>query len=159
MSTLETRLESMQEGAATRDAERDTHLNQTLAEQKEDYRLGFEGLSEQLGAVTQKVNSESEMVGGKFGKVEENFGALQAALRDIQADNNDKLGRMVEETRKGKEIMSWLEGRVKDSKVEYTGKIHEIAHVAREQRRQVSGDRDRIFSTQGAHGDDEPYAG
>ena len=33
-----------------------------------------------------------------------------------------QLGRMVEETRKGKEIMSWLEGRVKDRSVSLSNK-------------------------------------
>ena len=59
------------------------------------------------------------------------------------------LFQVVEDSRNGKEMMGWLEGKLKESKVEtrflliesillfpqveYTGKIHEIAHVAREQ--------------------------
>ena len=54
----------------------------------------------------------------------------------------------MEESRNSKEMMGWLESKIKESKVifqehnflninfcqvEYTGKIHEIAHVAREQ--------------------------
>ena len=61
--------------------------------------------------------------------------------------------KVVEESRNAKEMMGWLEGKIKECKVnfdqikyiylfckcdqlfqvEYTGKIHEIAHVAREQ--------------------------
>ena len=50
-------------------------------------------------------------------QVEENFNALQAALREIQTDNGRKIERVVEESRNSKELLAWMEGKIKDSKV------------------------------------------
>ena len=59
----------------------------------------------------------------------------------------------MEDSRNSKDLLTWMESKIKESKVEYTGKvgnsltvdlceiiffiqIHEIAHVTREQRRE-----------------------
>ena len=65
--------------------------------------------------------------------MEENFNQLQTALRDIQQDNSRKIERVsiwvfgnwnfnlfskvVEESRNAKEMMGWLEGKIKECKV------------------------------------------
>ena len=119
-----------------------------------------EEIREKFGDVTTKVDSLNENLkvsedGGteKFNKVEANFNALQTALRDIQTDNSRKIERVVEDSRNSKDLLTWMESKIKESKVEYTGKvgnsltvdlceiifliqIHEIAHVTREQRRE-----------------------
>ena len=119
-----------------------------------------EEIREKFGDVTNKVDNLNENLkvtedGGteKFNKVEANFNALQTALRDIQTDNSRKIERVVEDSRNSKDLLTWMESKIKESKVEYTGKvgnsltvdlceiifliqIHEIAHVTREQRRE-----------------------
>ena len=87
-------------------------------------------MSDKFGAVTSKVDNLNEILkhsedGGteKFNKVEANFNALQTALRDIQTDNSRKIERVVEDTRNSKDLLTWLESKIKESKVEYTGKV------------------------------------
>ena len=87
-------------------------------------------MSEKFGSVTSKVDNLNEILkhsedGGteKFNKVEANFNALQTALRDIQTDNSRKIERVVEDTRNSKDLLTWLESKIKESKVEYTGKV------------------------------------
>ena len=89
-----------------------------------------EEMREKFGAVTSKVDNLNENLkvsedGGadKFNKVEANFNALQTALRDIQSDNSRKIERVVEETRNSKDLLTWMESKIKESKVEYTGKV------------------------------------
>ena len=89
-----------------------------------------EEIREKFGDVTTKVDSLNENLkvsedGGteKFNKVEANFNALQTALRDIQTDNSRKIERVVEDTRNSKDLLTWLESKIKESKVEYTGKV------------------------------------
>lgn len=79
----------------------------------------------------------------KFKRVEENFNALQTALRDIQSDNSSKiqkvadigillipiflffwilltinpLMKVAEDTRSSRDLLTWMEARVKESKV------------------------------------------
>ena len=59
-------------------------------------------MSEKFSDVSLKVDSLSENItvsdtGGqeKFRRVEENFNALQTALRDIQSDNSDKIQKVL----------------------------------------------------------------
>ena len=93
-------------------------------------------MSEKFGAVTSKVDNLNEILkhsesGGteKFNKVEANFNALQTALRDIQTDNSRKIERVVEDTRNSKDLLTWLESKIKESKVEYTGKVSSLRSV------------------------------
>ena len=89
-----------------------------------------EEIREKFGDVTSKVDNLNENLkvsedGGtdKFNKVEANFNALQTALRDIQTDNSRKIERVVEDTRNSKDLLTWMESKIKESKVEYTGKV------------------------------------
>ena len=59
-------------------------------------------MSEKFSDVSLKVDSLSENItvsdtGGqeKFRRVEENFNALQTALRDMQSDNSDKIQKVL----------------------------------------------------------------
>ena len=68
---------------------------ESLAKMKEE-------MSEKFSDVSLKVDSLSENItvsdtGGqeKFRRVEENFNALQTALRDIQSDNSDKIQKVL----------------------------------------------------------------
>ena len=98
-------------------------------------------MSEKFSDVSLKVDSLNENItvsdtGGqeKFKRVEENFNALQTALRDIQSDNSSKiqkvadfffwilltinpLMKVAEDTRSSRDLLTWMEARVKESKV------------------------------------------
>ena len=104
-----------------------------LEKMKEEMRAKFSDVSTKVDSLNDNLKNSEDGGRQKFSKVEENFNALQNALRDIQSDNSKKIERVVEESRNSKDLLAWMEGKLKDSKVEYTGKIHEIAHVAREQ--------------------------
>ena len=121
---IETSLKDSAEENSKRAVASEKTLVDTLNTLKEDMR-------EKLDAVTSKVDTLNENLkisedGGteKFHKVETNFNALQTALRDIQTDNSRKIERVVEETRNSKDLLTWLESKIKESKVEYTGKVH-----------------------------------
>ena len=153
LEALEASLRDSAEESDKRAAASEKTLVDSLNTLKEEIR-------EKFGDVTTKVDSLNENLkvsedGGteKFNKVEANFNALQTALRDIQTDNSRKIERVVEDSRNSKDLLTWMESKIKESKVEYTGKvgnsltvdlceiifliqIHEIAHVTREQRRE-----------------------
>ncbi|XP_023325625.1 uncharacterized protein LOC111699245 [Eurytemora carolleeae] len=134
--SLEGRIEEIKDDATNHNKTVQESFLESMEKLKEESREKILEISERISGISEECNRGSEEYGGKFAKVEENFNILQVGLRDIQEDNHDKLDKIVSETNKTKEIMGWLEGRVKDSKVEYTGKIHELAHVSREQRRE-----------------------
>ena len=153
LEALEASLRDSAEESDKRAAASEKTLVDSLNTLKEEIR-------EKFGDVTTKVDNLNENLkvsedGGteKFNKVEANFNALQTALRDIQTDNSRKIERVVEDSRNSKDLLTWMESKIKESKVEYTGKvgnsltvdlceiifliqIHEIAHVTREQRRE-----------------------
>ena len=122
MEAIEQSLRDNAEESEKRAATSET-LVDTLSSLKDE-------MSEKFGAVTSKVDNLNEILkhsenGGteKFNKVEANFNALQTALRDIQTDNSRKIERVVEDTRNSKDLLTWLESKIKESKVEYTGKV------------------------------------
>ena len=111
-------------------------LVDALDKMKEEMRDKFGDVSSKVDSLNDNLKVSEDGGTEKFKKVEANFNALQTALRDIQTDNSEKIKKVVEETRNSRDLLSWMESKIKDSKVEYSGKIHEIAHVTREQRRE-----------------------
>ena len=143
MEAIEQSLRDNAEESEKRAATSET-LVDTLSSLKDE-------MSEKFGAVTSKVDNLNEILkhsedGGteKFNKVEANFNALQTALRDIQTDNSRKIERVVEDTRNSKDLLTWLESKIKESKVEYTGKVRpEISPVQEILRQMFADTRDR----------------
>ena len=107
-----------------------------LDKMKDEMRDKFLDVSSKVDSLNDNLKVSEDGGTEKFKKVEANFNALQTALRDIQTDNSEKIKKVVEDTRNSRDLLTWMESKIKESKVEYTGKIHEIAHVTREQRRE-----------------------
>ena len=100
---------------------------------KDEMRNKFGDVSSKVDSLNENLKNSEDGGLEKFKKVEANFNALQTALRDIQTDNSEKIKKVVDDTRNSRDLLTWMESKIKESKVEYTGKIHEIAHVTREQ--------------------------
>ena len=133
MEAIEKTLKETKEESEKKYGENEKTFLDELEKMKEEMRAKFSDVSTKVDSLNENLKNSEDGGKQKFSKVEENFNALQNALRDIQSDNSKKIERVVEESRNSKDMLAWMEGKLKDSKVEYTGKIHEIAHVAREQ--------------------------
>jgi len=136
LESIEKTLKEAKEESDKKYGDNEKTFVEELEKMKEEMRAKFSDVSTKVDSLNENLKNSDDGGKQKFTKVEENFNALQNALRDIQSDNSKKIERVVEESRNSKDMLAWMEGKIKDSKVEYTGKIHEIAHVAREQRRE-----------------------
>ena len=133
MEAIESSLKTNAEDTEKRALESEKTLVEALDKMKDEMRDKFGDVSSKVDTLNDNLKVSEDGGVEKFKKVEANFNALQTALRDIQTDNSEKIKKVVEDTRNSRDLLTWMESKIKESRVEYTGKIHEIAHVTREQ--------------------------
>ena len=133
LEAIEANLKSNAADNEKRSSESEKTLVAALDQMKDEMRNKFGDVSSKVDSLNENLKNSEDGGLEKFKKVEANFNALQTALRDIQTDNSEKIKKVVDDTRNSRDLLTWMESKIKESKVEYTGKIHEIAHVTREQ--------------------------
>ena len=133
MEAIESNLKNSAQENEKRAIDSEKTLVDALDKMKEEMRAKFGDVSTKVDNLNDNLKVSEDGGSEKFKKVEQNFSALQTALRDIQTDNSEKIKKIGEDTRNSRDLLTWMEAKIKESKVEYTGKIHEIAHVTREQ--------------------------
>ena len=133
MEAIESNLKNSAQENEKRAIVSEKTLVDALDKMKEEMRAKFGDVSTKVDNLNDNLKVSEDGGSEKFKKVEQNFSALQTALRDIQTDNSEKIKKIGEDTRNSRDLLTWMESKIKESKVEYTGKIHEIAHVTREQ--------------------------
>ena len=131
--SLGSTIDALKNDYETRLQEGDKSHQEDVNKRYEEMSAKFTEASESLDDLKNRVKTLEEAGNQNNSRIQENFDALQDSFRDIQKDNSRKMERVVDDSKSSREMLSWLEPRLKDSKVEYTGKIHEIAHVTREQ--------------------------
>ena len=133
LEAIESNLKNSSQENEKRAIDSEKTLVDALDKMKEEMRAKFGDVSTKVDNLNDNLKVSEDGGSEKFKKVEQNFSALQTALRDIQTDNSEKIKKIGEDTRNSRDLLTWMEAKIKESKVEYTGKIHEIAHVTREQ--------------------------
>ena len=68
---------------------------ESLAKMKDEMSEKFSDMSLKVDSLSENITVSDTGGQEKFRRVEENFNALQTALRDIQSDNSDKIQKVL----------------------------------------------------------------
>ena len=68
---------------------------ESLAKMKDEMSEKFSDMSLKVDSLSENITVSDTGGQEKFRRVEENFNALQTALRDMQSDNSDKIQKVI----------------------------------------------------------------